>query len=109
MPPPTPHPRWDSTLARFRDLYRVVALRQLPFRWDDHAYGSVVWTTIGLHTGHLFAEVLETAVIATVFFRRGDVEAKYFVDAEDNALYGYFIVAVWIPVYAVLYLSPRFL
>jgi cytochrome c oxidase subunit 3 len=88
---------------------RIVELRQLPFRWDDHAYGSVVWTTIGLHTGHLVAEVLETAVIAAVFFRRGDLEPKYFVDAEDNAFYWYFIVAVWLPVYAVLYLSPRFL
>jgi cytochrome c oxidase subunit III len=88
---------------------RVVELRALPFRWDDNAYASVVWTTIGLHAGHLFAEVLETIVIAAVFFRGGELETKYFVDAEDNAFYWYFIVAVWLPVYAVLYLSPRFL
>ncbi|HEV2801114.1 MAG TPA: cytochrome c oxidase subunit 3 [Pyrinomonadaceae bacterium] len=76
--------------------------------FDSNAYGSVVWTIIGVHSFHLVAEVIETCVLAAVLLA-GHTEPKYFVDSTDNALYWYFIVAIWIPCYAVLYLAPRFL
>jgi heme/copper-type cytochrome/quinol oxidase subunit 3 len=76
--------------------------------WDTNAYGSVVWTIIVIHTFHLVSEVVETIVV-TVIMALGHTEPKYFVDAVDNALYWYFIVAIWIPCYVIIFLAPRFL
>ncbi len=77
--------------------------------WSDNAYGSILWVTMGLHTGHMTAEVVETVVIAVLMFRSGPIHPKYYSDVEDNALYWYFIVGVWVPLYAVFILSPRWL
>ena len=77
--------------------------------WDQNAYGSAVWTLLGLHSGHLIAEVLETIVMAAFMLRSGPVAPKYFVDTSDNAFYWYFIVAIWIPVYATIFWAPRWL
>ncbi|MEW6268252.1 MAG: cytochrome c oxidase subunit 3 [Thermodesulfobacteriota bacterium] len=90
-------------------LIRIFGLASLPYRWDAHVYWSLVWTTIGLHTAHLAAEVLETIVIAAAVFRGDEIEPKLYVDVEDNAFYWYFIVAIWVPIYAVIYVSPRLL
>lgn len=117
---------WLENAARHLDLLRVrigllvclaigivfsvlrgLELLHLSPGWNANAYGSIIWTTIGLHTGHMVAEVLETAVIMVLMFRRGPIEGKYYSDVEDNALYWYFIVSVWVPVYAIIYLSPR--
>jgi cytochrome c oxidase subunit 3 len=37
----------------------------------------------------------------------GPLEGKRFVDVSENALYWYFVVLSWLPIYAVLYLAPR--
>jgi cytochrome c oxidase subunit I+III len=37
------------------------------------------------------------------------VTKKRFVDFSENSLYWYFIVAWWIPIYATIYLAPRWL
>jgi cytochrome c oxidase subunit I+III len=29
------------------------------------------------------------------------------VDASENAMYWYFVVIAWLPIYAVIYLAPR--
>ncbi|HEY0406831.1 MAG TPA: cytochrome c oxidase subunit 3 [Pyrinomonadaceae bacterium] len=76
--------------------------------WDTNAYGSVVWTIFVIHTFHLVSEVAETIII-TLIIALGHTEPKYFVDSVDNALYWYFIVAIWIPCYVIIFLAPRFL
>lgn len=88
-------------------VLRVFEFRGLNVWWNDNAYGSIVWTTLGLHTGHIIAEVVETAVILAIMLRRRPLEERYYSDVEDNALYWYFIVAVWVPSYVVIYLFPR--
>jgi cytochrome c oxidase subunit I+III len=35
------------------------------------------------------------------------VEEKHFADAEDISFYWYFLVGVWIPLYALVFLGPR--
>jgi len=77
-------------------------------RWDAHAYGSLVWFTLGMHTAHLLASGLENLLLA-VLMVRGPVERKHHVDAEMNAVYWYFVVLVWLPLAALLYLGPRLL
>jgi heme/copper-type cytochrome/quinol oxidase subunit 3 len=87
---------------------RFFEFNSLNVYWDSNAYGSIVWTIIVIHTFHLLSEVVETIVV-TVLLALGHTEPRYMVDATDNALYWYFIVGVWIPCYALIYLAPRFL
>ena len=75
-------------------------------RWDSNAYGSIVWTLLGLHTVHLVTDAYDTGVLATLFFT-GPLEGKRYVDVSENAMYWYFVVLSWLPIYAVIYLSPR--
>jgi cytochrome c oxidase subunit 3 len=85
---------------------RALEFNALNVRWDGNAYGSVVWVLLGLHTVHLLTDVYDTAVLAAVFLV-GHVEGKRHVDASDNAMYWYFVVYSWIPIYLVIYWMPR--
>jgi heme/copper-type cytochrome/quinol oxidase subunit 3 len=116
---------WVSRSARAFDLpqlrkaltagvaagFVLLGLRTLEFfslntRWDNDAYGSIVWITIGFHTTLLLVDVLESLFIMLIFWL-GPVEKKHFSDADDDAFYWYFMVAGWIPLYFLLYIYPR--
>ena len=75
--------------------------------WYTNAYGSVVWLLLGLHTTHLITDTVDTGVLAVLLFT-GPFEGKRFVDVSENALYWYFVVLSWLPIYAVIYWAPRF-
>lgn len=77
-------------------------------RWDTHAYGSVVWTALGLHTFHLVTSAIENIVLSLYAFRRR-LDQKHELDLEMNSVYGYFVALGWLPVYVVLYWAPRWL
>lgn len=90
-----------------------LAVRALEFgvlncRWDSSAYGSVVWMLMGLHTVHLLTDTWDTGVLTVLAFT-GPFEAKRFVDVSENALYWYFVVLSWLPLYAVVYFGARLL
>jgi len=77
-------------------------------RWDSHAYGSVVWTGLGLHMVHLVASALENIVLTVYAFIR-KLDPKHQLDMEVNAVYWFFVVFGWLPVYVVIYFAPRWL
>lgn len=87
-------------------LVRIAEFTSLNVRWDSNAYGSIVWTLMGFHTAHLLTDWLDTAVLATLFFT-GPIEGRRFVDVSENSIYWYFVVASWIPIYAVIYFGAR--
>jgi heme/copper-type cytochrome/quinol oxidase subunit 3 len=70
----------------------------LNVKWDTNAYGSAVWFLLSLHTTHL----------AALFFT-GPLEGKRYADVSENALYWYFVVGAWLPIYVVLYWAPRWM
>ena len=74
--------------------------------WDTNAYGSIVWVTLGFHATHLITDLLDTIVLTALMFT-SPLERKRFVDVSENAFYWYFVVLVWLPLYAVIYLVPR--
>jgi cytochrome c oxidase subunit I+III len=76
--------------------------------WDSNAYGSIVWTLLGAHTAHVVTDVFDTAVLAVILFV-APLDAHRFVDVSENAFYFYFVVISWLPIYAILYLAPRFI
>jgi len=85
---------------------RVLEFGALNCRWDQDAYGSVVWTLLGLHTLHLVTDTWDTGVLAVLMFT-DRVETRRFADVSENALYWYFVVWSWVPIYAVIYWGAR--
>jgi heme/copper-type cytochrome/quinol oxidase subunit 3 len=89
-------------------VVRVYEFGTLHCRWDTNAYGSIVWTVLGFHTTHLVTDAIDTVVL-TVLMCIGPVSGRRFVDVEENSFYWYFVVGVWLPLYAVVYFAPRVL
>jgi len=87
---------------------RALEFMMLNVRWDTNAYGSAVWFLLGLHTTHLLTDWFDTVVLAVLMFT-GPIEGRRFVDVSENAMYWNFVVAAWLPIYAVIYLAPRLL
>jgi heme/copper-type cytochrome/quinol oxidase subunit 3 len=88
------------------NLIRVFEFRHLNVMWDHDAYGSIVWVLLGLHTTHILTDFLDTAVLAVLMFV-GPIEERRFVDVEENAVYWYFVVLAWLPIYGAIYWAPR--
>ena len=70
--------------------------------------GAIVWLILGLHTAHIVTDFLDSTVLAALMFV-GPVEEHRFVDVEENAVYWYFVVLAWLPIYGVIYWAPRVL
>jgi heme/copper-type cytochrome/quinol oxidase subunit 3 len=85
---------------------RWLEFETLNCKWNSDAYGSIVWTLMGLHTFHLITDTWDTAVLDVLFFT-GPLEGRRFVDAAENAEYWYFVVLSWLPIYAVVYWGAR--
>ena len=88
------------------NVIRFVEFGALNVRWDSNAYGSIVWVLLGFHTTHVLTDLLDTGVLtALVFF--GPMDEHRFVDVSENAVYWYFVVLSWLPIYALIYFAPR--
>lgn len=85
---------------------RVIELGSLHVRWDQNAYGSILWFLLGLHTLHLVTDLGDTVVLTVLMFTRHG-HGKRFSDVGDNAFYWYFVIASWLPLYLLIYWFPR--
>lgn len=86
---------------------RAFEFAALHTAWDSNAYGSTVWLLLGLHTTHILTDVVDTLVLAAVMFTRHGYNSRRFGDVGDNALYWYFVVVTWLPIYFCIYWVPR--
>ena len=89
-------------------VLRFYEFGTLNCRYDTNAYGSVVWTLLGLHTTHLITDLIDTIVVTALMFT-DKLEGKRFVDISENAFYWYFVVLAWVPIFVVLYVVPRWI
>jgi len=87
-------------------MLRFLEFGALHVRWDENAYGSVVWLLLGLHTTHIITDVGDTLVLTVLMFTKHG-RGRRFSDVEDNAFYWNFVVLSWLPIYALLYWGPR--
>ncbi|HEY8573016.1 hypothetical protein [Phenylobacterium sp.] len=87
-------------------VLRGVEFTSLNTRWDQDAYGSVVWAVMLMHTVHLITDFIDTFFLA-VFLHTHEVDNERFGDTDDNAGYWLFIVAWWVVCYAFVYWGPR--
>ncbi len=116
---------WTKHVAKAEDLRKVriglvvcllfalafLVVRWLEFttletRWTESAYGSIVYALLVLHTVHLLTDAVDSAVLTALMFK-GPIEGRRFVDVAENALYWWFVVAAWLPVYFTVYIAPR--
>jgi cytochrome c oxidase subunit III len=86
---------------------RFAEFNALHFRWDDNAYASIVWTTVGMHLLHLIVGVLEFVMMLTWLAVKG-LDDKHARDVRVTAVYWYWIVGTWVILYGILFPGPRF-
>jgi cytochrome c oxidase subunit III len=84
----------------------ALQLTGLHTRWDEHAYGSIVWMTLGFHAAVVLTDVADTYVLTAIFLARR-VTNKDMMGANDGAMYWLFVVASFVVVYAVIFIGPR--
>lgn len=88
-------------------VVRVFEFPALNVKWDANAYGSIVWTLLGLHTTHILTDLVDTLVLAALMFTRHGANLRRFGDVQDNAMYWNFVVATWLPIYGCIYWLAR--
>jgi cytochrome c oxidase subunit 3 len=86
---------------------RVFEFKALHFRWDENAYASTVWTLVGLHVLHVLVAAIEGALSAVWIAREG-IDRKHALDVRCSAVYWYWVSAVWVVVFALVYVAPHF-
>ena len=85
---------------------RFGEFQSLHFRWDDNAYGSFVWTILGLHLLHILIGMLENVMMTAWVFLKG-LDDKHARDVRVAAVYWYWVVGTWIVIFAIVFLGPR--
>lgn len=88
-------------------IVRIFEFPALKISWDSNAYGSIVWTLLGLHTTHILTDLIDTVVLAALMFTRHGDNRRRYGDVQDNAMYWNFVIAAWLPIYLCIYWIPR--
>lgn len=89
-------------------VLRWFELLALNTRWDANAYASAAWGVAVLHSTLVVTDLFETGTLAAIFLS-GRAEVKHYPDVADAADYQYFLSGVWVPLYLIVYWSPRVL
>lgn len=95
-------------LATLVLVLRTVQMAEFEFAWNDHAYGSIVWTITGFHYTHVASAIVGTAVV-TILSIRGYFTPERQLGVVVDTLYWYFVAGIFLPIWLVLYISPRIL
>lgn len=85
---------------------RFHELPALQFSWDDNAYASVIWTTVCLHLLHIIVSTAENLGLL-LWAVTHPLDRKHARDIRVSGVYWYWVVTVWIPLYAMIYFGPR--
>jgi len=85
---------------------RWVEWHSLNFNWMSDIYGSFVWAFLGLHSFDYIAGLVETVVFLLIVIsgRYGERER---LGIHADGIVWYFVVAIWIPIYIVIYWGPH--
>ncbi len=85
-------------------LYTAKDFNDLDFGWRTNAYGSIYYTTVGLHALHVIIG-LGMSVIVQIKAWQGKFTARRHTPVEVFSLYWHFVDAVWIFVFSAFFLS----
>jgi heme/copper-type cytochrome/quinol oxidase subunit 3 len=84
--------------------FTVKDFHDLTFGWRDNAYGSIFYTIVGLHALHVLIG-LGMNVVVEIKAWQGKFSAERHTSVEVFGLYWHFVDAVWVFVFAALFLS----
>jgi heme/copper-type cytochrome/quinol oxidase subunit 3 len=87
-------------------VLRVITWAMLNFNQATDIHGSVVWTILGLHTLDAFADIVFTIVLL-VLLVLGYHGPRQRLGVHVDTIVWYFVVAIWIPLYVVIYWGPH--
>lgn len=87
---------------------RVFEFTALNCRWTDNAYASSIWILLGLHSGHLATEWIETLAILGISFT-DKMEGTRIPDVAINSDYWYFVVITGVICDFIIYGTTRLL
>jgi heme/copper-type cytochrome/quinol oxidase subunit 3 len=87
---------------------RFLEFGGLQFRWDDNAYAGIVWTIVGMHLLHLVTGSAENFIMMLWVWTKG-MDDKHARDIRVGAVYWYWIAAIWVPLYVIVYFVPRWI
>ena len=88
------------------NVIRIFEFRSLNVWFDSNGYGSITWVLLGFHTVHVITDFVDSAVLCSVLYI-GPIQDSHLVDVSENALYWYFVVLAWLPIYGLIYWAPR--
>jgi heme/copper-type cytochrome/quinol oxidase subunit 3 len=77
------------------------------FSWRTDAYGSLFFTILSLHALHVIGAILIVTWLEVRSFA-GHFNRDHHAAVQTGALYWHFVDVVWLAIFAVLYLTPRF-
>ncbi len=102
--------RWGLGIAIVLEgaffVVKIVLSQGIEYSMTDHAYGSIFWTINRLHTGHVLVAIL-MACVAMVLAWRGYFTEERRLGIQAINIYWQFVAIIWIPVFTVLFLVPR--
>lgn len=87
-------------------VIKIFLSQGIGYGWTDHAYGSIFFTINRLHTMHVLVAIL-LASSAEVLALRGHFTEERRLGIQAINIYWQFVAVIWIPVFFVLFLVPR--
>jgi cytochrome c oxidase subunit III len=91
-----------TLLATWACVLRIWVFALLPFRWDDHAFGSMVWGILAVQWLHGVTSAIEDMIYVVILFK-GPVEDKHRVDIDVTSVLVDFTAAGAIFVWALIF------
>jgi cytochrome c oxidase subunit III len=98
----------NLVLALIAFVLRVIEWHSFNFNWKTDIFGSYIWAFLGLHSFDYIADMVFTAVLIVILLL-GRAGPKQRIGVHVDSIVWYFIVAIWVPLYVVIYWSPWFL
>ncbi len=78
----------------------------LKFRWDDNAYGSLVWVILITHLTYLLAAAAEFFIML-LWILRHNLDRKHGLDVTLAGGYWYWVAVTWVACYLVVFVGAR--
>ena len=87
-------------------LFTLYDFHDLHFGWRDNSYGSIYYTTVGLHAFHVFVGLVMSVVVQIKAWL-GKFSEERHTTVQVYAMYWHFVDAVWVFVFPTFILSPH--
>jgi cytochrome c oxidase subunit I+III len=94
-------------LAIVTSIIRFYEFPAMHFKWNENAYGSILWTLLGTHLLYLLGTGAEFFIML-LWVLTHRLDNKHALDITLAGIYWYWAAAVWIILYIVIYVQPRF-